>query len=489
MLRKGLLMVCLFGSLIAAAQTGNVQVKITNTENKALENVTVELLHDGDSSLVKITVTDNSGLAEFEDIAFGKYLLRASSVNYITGFSSLVDFSNNTLVTVPTIKLATKPKDLQDVTVITHKPFIQRMTDRIVVNVDNSIVNAGNTAMEVLQRSPGVLVDQNDNISLRGRSGVTIMMDGKPTAMSGADLANYLKSLPSSAIKQIDIITNPSAKYDAAGNAGIIDIKMKKDQRYGTNGTVTASYGQGVYPKVNGGIQMNYRNKKINVFGNYNQSYRIGLNHLFLDRNFYNNGVYNGGDLKDNYFKIPMQGNTARIGMDYSPSEKTIIGFIVNGSFYNRESENKNHSILINPQHQQVSIFNSLSNNNNKNNNIVSNLNFKHQFNNEGKELSADLNYGSFWSNALTRIHTTYYDLDGNKLQPDYILDGDQKGKLYFTTGRIDYTQPLSGKAKLEMGFKTSFVSSDNDVKFYDVSSGTPENDVNKTNHFLYKES
>lgn len=120
--------------------------------------------------------------------------------------------------------------------------------------------------MDVLERSPGVSIDQNDVLGLRGRQGVIIMIDGKPSPMTGADLANYLRGLPSSAIERIEIITNPSAKYDAAGNSGIIDIRMKKDQRFGVNGTLTAGYGQGVYPKANTGTTFNYRNKKVNLF-------------------------------------------------------------------------------------------------------------------------------------------------------------------------------------------------------------------------------
>ena len=129
---------------------------------------------------------------------------------------------------------------MKEVVVEGKKPFIQKLTDRIVVNVDNSIISAGSSAMDVLERSPGVNIDQNDVISLRGKQGVIIMIDGKPTPMTGTDLANYLKGLPSNAIDRIDIITNPSAKYDAAGNSGIIDIHMKKDQRLGANGTLTA---------------------------------------------------------------------------------------------------------------------------------------------------------------------------------------------------------------------------------------------------------
>ncbi len=193
-----------------------------------------------------------------------------------------------------------------------------------------------------MERSPGITVDQNDAISLRGRAGVINMVDGKPLPMTGADLANYLRGLPSNAIERIEIITNPSAKYDAAGNSGIIDIRMRKDQRLGTNGTLTAGYGQGIYPKANAGGTFNYRNKKINASGNYNYAYRENLNHLILNRNFFKDGVFKGYDDKDNYAKIPLNSNTARLGLDYFAGKKTILGFVVNSNFFavRRRSDN-----------------------------------------------------------------------------------------------------------------------------------------------------
>lgn len=474
---------------IMQAQKGSVKTTIKNSQQAVLENATIEVIKASDSAIVKTAISDKSGLVEIENIPLGNYLLRASMVNYNLSYSSFTLTSAQPDLTLPAIMLETKSKELDAVTVTAKKPFIQKLSDRIVVNVENSIVSAGSSAMDVLERSPGVNVDQNDNISLRGRSGVIVMIDGKPTAMSGTDLANYLKSLPSAAIQQIDIITNPSAKYDAAGNSGIIDIKMKKDQRLGSNGSFNAGYGQGVYPKANAGVTFNYRNKKVNIFGNYNHAYRVGLNHLILDRNFYNNGVYNGGDLKDNYSKSPSNSNTARLGMDFFPSKKTILGFVVNGNFNSYRRNNNNSSIVINPQKQAVSTFESLATNDDHGNNIVANINFKHTFDSTGKEITADLDYGSFNSNSLTRNATRYYKLDGSSLQPNYVLDGDQDGKLNFRTAKVDYVTPLKGNAKFETGFKTSFVSSDNDAKFFDVSNGTPQNDVNKTNHFLYKES
>ena len=431
-----------------------------------------------------------NGFAEFEKIAFGSYLLKASMINYAVQYSSPLELSASVSdVTVPTLSLQPQATQLAGVTVTGKKPFIQKLNDRLIVNVENSIVNAGSSAMDVLERSPGVSVDQNGIFGLRGRQGVIIMIDGKPSPITGADLANYLRGLPSSAIERIEIITNPSAKYDAAGNSGIIDIRMKKDQRFGVNGTFTASYGQGVYPKANAGTTFNYRNKKVNIFGNYNYAYRKGLNHLFLDRNFYENGNFLGRDLKDNYARFPFNSHTARAGADFFPSKKTIIGFVVNGNFNHIRRTTDNVARVIDAAEQPVSSFETRAGNNDHFKNVFTNINFKHSFDSTGKELTADVDYGVFKSNSLSYNGTKYYKNDGTQLQNDYMLNGDQDGKLTLKTAKVDYVNPLKNKAKLEAGGKISFVSSDNDAKFFDVSSGTPVNDVNKTNHFFYKEN
>ncbi len=469
---------------------GNIEVTVTNDADKALEGVTVSLLNTKDSTLAKAAISDEKGVALLENIKFGNYFLAATSIGFKKYMSaSFAVNTNNNSLQLPTIKLIKADNTLAEVTVVSRKPFIEKKIDRIVVNVENSIMNAGSSALEVLERSPSVNVNQNDVISLRGKTGVIIMIDGKPTPIAGADLANYLRTLPSSAIERIDIITNPSAKYDAAGNSGIIDIRMKKDTRSGTNGTVTAGYGQGIYPKANAGLTLNYRNNKINAFGNYNYAYRMGLNHLLLDRNFYTKDVYNGGDLKDNYSKSPFEGHTTRIGMDYFPNKKTIIGFVVNSNFNHYRRNNNNNSIVLNSARQAINTFTSLATNNDHANNTVANINFKHTLDSTGKELTADLDYGVYNSNSLTVNATNYKKLDGTVLQPDYVLNGDQEGLLSFKTAKIDYVNPLKNGAKWEAGFKTSFVSADNDAKFTDVSTGTPQNDANKTNHFIYHEN
>lgn len=485
-----LFLCCALATLISfAQQKGRTSISVLNDQKAPVENATVELLRSKDSALVKTALTDKTGLAEFENLPSGSYIIHISAIGWKPYFTnSFILDENQSSVQLPSANMiASAATQMQNVTVSAKKPFIQKLSDRIVVNVENSSINAGSSAIDVLERSPGVTIDQNDVISLRGKSGVIVMIDGKPTPMTGQDLANYLRGLPSNAIERIDIITNPSAKYDAAGNSGIIDIRMKKDQRLGTNGTLTAGYGQGKYPKANAGATFNYRNKKVNIFGNYNYAYRENLNHLIINRNFFDNGVFKGSDDKDNFAWMPFSSNTARVGADFFPSKNTIIGFVVNSSFNHFRREADITTIVSNAQHQQDFKFSSLGTNNDHNKNAVANVNLKQNFG-KGRELTADVDYGYYRSTSLTRTASSFYNLDGTPKTADDILDGDQTGVLKFRTGKVDYTNPLKKEAKLEAGFKTSFVSSDNDAQFWQVLPSGREVDSGKTNRFFYDE-
>ena len=476
---------------IALAQTGKGKITLTilNEQKLPVDAATVELLRSKDSALVKTALSDRTGLAEFEDIMASSYVIRVSSVGLNTTYTSGFVVKEGEITSLSTISMiASAATQMQGVTVAAKKPFIQRLNDRLIVNVENSVINAGSSALDVLERSPGVTVDQNDNIALRGRLGVIIMIDGKPSPMNGADLANYLKGLPVNAIERIEIITNPSSKYDAAGNSGIIDIRMKKDQRLGYNGTLTAGYGQGVYPKWNAGTTLNYRNKAVNIFGNYNYSYREGLNHLIINRNFFTNGVFRGSDDKDNYAWMPFRSHSVRLGADFFPSKNTIIGFVVNSNF-NRFNRNANINTIVNDVNFNPDFnFNSIGTNNDKFSNAIVNVNLKQKLDSTGKEVTADFDYGTFKSSSLTRTASYFYNLDGGKRKEDDILDGNQEGRITFKTAKVDYVNPLKGGAKLEAGVKTSYVSSDKDAKFFNVYPNATVVDEGKTNHFLYEE-
>jgi iron complex outermembrane receptor protein len=256
----------------------------------------------------------------------------------------------------------------------------------------------------------------------------------------------------------------------------------------GTNGTLTAGYGQGIYPKANAGTTFNYRNKTFNLFGNYNYSYRKSLNHLIINRNFYKNGVLTGSDDKDNYATYPFRSHAMRLGADFFPSAKTILGFVVTSNLSNFDRHGDITTIINDLQGNPESRIQSLATNDDGNKNIVANINYKHRFDSTGRELTADADYGVFRTSSLTRTSSSYFNLNGQPVKEEDILDGDQQGKLVLKTAKVDYVHPLPKGAKVEAGGKASYVSSDNDAKFYNVLPGGTLIDDTKTNRFFYEE-
>ncbi|RYZ18028.1 MAG: TonB-dependent receptor, partial [Chitinophagaceae bacterium] len=304
---------------------------------------------------------------------------------------------------------------------------------------------------------------------------------------TGQELANYLRSLPSNAIERIEIISNPSSKYDAAGNSGIIDIRLKKDQRLGTNGTLNASYGRGFLPKTGAGASFNNRSKKANFFGSYNYGNREFLNHLFIDRKFYSGARLTGSDTKDNSAEVKVQSHNARLGADFFITKKSILGFVITGSDAAIDRLGDLHTAVNNPLGTPDFNFNSIASNDDYNRNLVGNINFKTRLDSAGSELSADFDYGIFRSGSITRTASNFYNLDGTPKRNSDILDGDQKGALNLTSGKLDYTRPLKG-GRVEAGLKSSYVHSDNDAQFFNVYGNSRPVDSTKTNRFYYEE-
>ena len=219
-----LTLIFLIASKFLLAQTlpGTITGKVTDGgDQKIIDAATVSLLKASDSSLVKISLTDKSGNFSFDNLSNGKYLLMATSIGHLKVYSSSLEIKNGETLSAGVLQLKENLKTLNEVSVAAaiKRPFIERKIDRTVINVDASITSAGTTALEVLEKAPGVTVDKDGNISLKGKQGVMIMMDGKPAYLSGQELANLLKNMPSSAIDQIEIMTNPSAKSDASGNS------------------------------------------------------------------------------------------------------------------------------------------------------------------------------------------------------------------------------------------------------------------------------
>jgi hypothetical protein len=279
--------ICLLFSIssFANAQSGKISGLIKAIDNKPIDAATVSLLKSKDSSLVKIAVTDKSGGFVFESINTGMYLIQVEAIGFDKLLSELIELTNDKpAVIAREMKLASASKMLNDVSVTAKRPLIENRIDKTIVNVDASPTNTGLTALEVLEKSPGVTVDNDGNVSLKGKQGVTILIDGKLTYLNGQELANFLKNISSNQLDQIEIMTQPSAKYDASGNSGIINIKTKKNRNTGVNGTFSTSAIFAVYFKNTNNLNLNWRKNKVNLFATYGYSYWEGFNDINIDR-------------------------------------------------------------------------------------------------------------------------------------------------------------------------------------------------------------
>jgi hypothetical protein len=386
-MRKLLILAAIFISLsfVSQAQTtsGKVSGKVIDGNTKTIESATITLLRAKDSSVAKISVANKEGNFSFEDVAEGKYLVSISAVGHSKGFSETFEITNaKSSVALKTIELVPVAKSLGAVTVTSKKPLIEQKIDRTIVNVEAAVTNVGTTALDVLEKSPGISVDKDGNISLKGKQGVQIYLDGRPTYLSGQDLANYLRSLSSSQLDQIEIMTNPPAKYDAAGNGGIINIKTKKTNQLGYNGSISSTWSQGRYPKVNNSFIFNYRKNKLNLFTTLGYNNRENFQDLDIQRKFIENSTKLIKSHFDQESRIKEKGQSynAKVGFDYYINKKTTVGAVVTG-FYNPGVFSNQSDILISDENNILQSQTLAKTSNDREwKNFSSNVNFRHVF-------------------------------------------------------------------------------------------------------------
>ncbi|MGZ8552869.1 MAG: outer membrane beta-barrel protein [Chitinophagaceae bacterium] len=470
-----------------AAIPDKLIVPVVNNQHQAIASATVELLRGKDSVLVKAGITDSAGIAVFQQIAAGIYLLRVSSVNYAPLYSDLIQLpmseSNGQL---PAIILKSSAISLREVTVLSKKPFIQQLPGKTVVNVDAGITNAGTTAMEVLEKSPGVTVDKDGNISLKGRSGILIMIDNKPSYVSGTDLVNMLNSMSSTQIDVIELITNPSAQYDAAGNAGIINIKTKKNKQKGFNGTVSTVYGQGRYYKNNNSLLLNYRNGKWNFFVNYSMNANKGFTDMYALRTYYKEDRKTIDALLDqpSWFTGEGRNHTLRTGADYFLTKKTTLGVSLTGINSSRTGNGNNTAIWKNAAGITDSVIQTTNSSRNSWKNMGANLNIRHTINST-QDLSADIDF-------LDYDIFTQQAFQNNLAAPggyEEAFQGDLPSQINIFSVKADYSARFQKDLKLESGLKSSHITTDNIAAYFYRDGTAWKEDLGKTNHFIYTEN
>jgi hypothetical protein len=486
-----LLLICL--SLFAQTPSGAIiRGKITDGGNqKILDAATVSLYREGDSSLIKTNLTDKEGNYEFENLLPGRYFVVATSIGHLSTSGPAISLAKGQALTIPPLTLTGEVRTLKGVTIAYKKPFIERKIDRTIINVDASITNAGTTALEVLEKSPGVSVDKDGNISLKGKQGVMVMMDGRPSYLSGQELANLLKNMPSSSIDQIEIMTNPSAKYDAAGNSGIINIKTKKNKMHGMNGSVSATVLQSKYTKTTNSLNLNYRTGKVNLFGNYSYTSWQTYQNQRIVRNFRNANTKLIETIfdQDNVTKNAWQEHSVKLGMDFYASKKTTLGVVFSGFANPSHKHGVNTNHLNNGSGHTDSIVVADNTEKGKSNNFSTNFNIRHSFDSSGKEFTVDLDYLNYNQNSSQYLVNNYYYPDYSEEKPASELMGNLPSKINIYSAKTDWTFPLKHTAKIETGLKASYVTTDNDALYQNNTPGGYVTDEGKTNHFIYKEN
>lgn len=459
--------------------------KLISENNDKITFSEVFLYQNETTILIKTELTNENGEFVFTGVPKGNYIVKTNWRDEIVTVTSITLQSETNLGTL-TVK--TQSQQLQEVVVERKKSFIERSEGKMILNLDSNIGSAGSSAFEVLEKAPSVNIDDNDNISLRGKNNVLVQIDGKLTPMTGTNLGNYLRGIPSNAVEKIEFITNPSSKYDASGTA-IINIKMKKDKRKGTNGSVSVAYGQGVYPKSNNGLTLNHRNKKVALFGNYSFAYREGFNKLLLVRQFYENNNFIGAYDQDNFLKMDFRNHIGRIGMDYYANDKHTFGISVNKVSNRFNPNGENATDVYDENNVLSSRFRTSNRSKDHWQNHSVNLNHKVVLDTLGTEIVTDFDYANYGNITKQNFTTRYLDLNNNEFQNPYLLYGDVKGDLDIFSLKSDFVTTFKNKLKLESGYKTSYVKADNNLAFFDRSSGIDVFDPTKSNHFIYKEN
>ncbi|MDR2887185.1 MAG: TonB-dependent receptor [Bacteroidales bacterium] len=438
-----------------------------------------------DSSAVTGTITDTDGKFTIQNVASGNYILQVSFIGYERAFRNVRVPAQSAL---GDITLAESTNRLEEVVVSADRPLVVARTDRYVVNVSGNIQSAGRNATNILQNTPGVLVSQQGDISVLGNN-VEVWIDGRPSQMSGEQLQAFLSSMQGDEIDRIEVITNPSSRYDAAGSGGIIDIRTKKGLQFGVNGTLTAGYRQGHVDRENTGVSLNWRREKFNVFGNYSVNRNNNWEKL-TQTNVMKTSIGEVAFDQNTLLKSSNASfsNTVRAGVDYFINPKNTLGIIVNANYSDGLRDDVGGITNITPTYEGVTYSTADNFITSQRDGIQVNMNYQLTFDKPGQQLNFDLDYASFGSNSFQQNKNTYYS-PGNVMLGDIEqLRNSNPQTIDVYSSKLDYVQPLWKGARMETGAKISQTQTDNDLKFDVFADNDWQVDANQTNRFIYKE-
>lgn len=481
-------------SFYAHAQPHQITGRLVDEKEKPVSYAGIYLFKSTDSLKVGTAMTDSLGYFQLNGVPKGSYKVKVSYIGYISYSSHLLDLSGpHQVLSLGKIKLLEDNQLLRTVEIAASRPLIEQRLDKMVMNIENSILSQGSTALELLSKAPGVTIDDSGAISLKGRPGTTVMINGKLTYLSGSQLANLLRGTASNAVSRIEIMANPSARYDAAGKGGIINILLKKNVKTGLNGNISLNGGTGRGARLGGGTDLNYRTEKINVFGNYNYFFQNLKGNTNTDRTFFSDQsaaqIPSRVSRQETTETAKLRSQNFRAGLDVFLNEKNTLGFLINGGVGKYPSLQKTKNILYNAAgNKQIWDARTLTEGKERWEDMLYNVNYLHRFNDKGHELALDMDYVSHFSKIDQQLDTRYIDPSGAILREPGSRRGDLLSSNDIYVAKLDYALPLGSSGKLEAGWKGSYVQTENNLKYDTLKNDMYLPDAGTSNHFKYKE-
>lgn len=473
-------------SLCFYASAQKIQGSVLDTDGAPVAGATVLLQKAGDSSLVKGSVTDKSGAFLFQGIGAGTYLVSASSSTFRLVHSPSFTYNAGEDKALNALQFTQKEVQLANVTVTAQKPLYEQRMDRMIINVSSSVTGVGSTALDVLERSPGIIVDrQNNSLSMNGKEGIVIMINGRISRMPMSAVVQMLAGMNSSNIEKIELITTPPAQYEAEGNAGYVNIVLKVNTQYGTNGSYAATLGYGNGPVTSTSINFNHRSGRINLFGDYS----VNRTAQGQDFRFYRK-VMQGSTPLESYITSDRDPvvlfNNARVGLDFQLNKKTMIGGLVTGFYRHWTMDAINRSRILLDERLDTLVH---INNDEVNDlaNYSANLNLLHNFKADEK-LSIDVDYIYYRSDNPTDYLNAYYDGTGISLFTQQTRSG-KETPIKFWVSNADYSRKIGKKVSMDAGIKGSLSRFVNDVSVENLLQGVWVADKEFTTRYNLEES
>ncbi|WP_375446487.1 TonB-dependent receptor domain-containing protein [uncultured Fibrella sp.] len=475
-----LLYVTLFWLAVSPAIAQTIMGTVQNAGTTPASFAALKLIASADSAFVKGTVADQDGRFTFGNVPEGSYRVQASFVGMANVISAAITVRIGQVTYLEPITLLASEQTLKTVTATARKPYVEQQVDKTVLNVAADATAQGKTAYELLQQAPGVVIDPNDNVRMAGKQGVNVFIDGKPTNLSATDLANLLRATPAANIATVELITNPSARYDAQGGAGIINIKFRRDKSLGLNGNASAGYGQSDHHRANAAVDLNYRAKHLNLFGNLSGSDNYQITNVLIDRNALGSQFLQRGYDTDGTRAIVYKG-----GFDYFISPRSTVGLIVSGNSSANRFGTYTTTNIINGQGRLDSSLVNRVNNPSWNNRTNAALNYRYA-DTLGLELNLDADYTRFGNESPSTITSDYTNAASQPLFRRYYQFDANTGITIRTLKGDLVKEWKSSRTKLETGVKHTDVATDNDLLAF--TGVEKQADLNRTNFFTYRE-